>query len=104
MSHFRIFGSRAWAHITTNNRKDFQPQSVECISIGYPDSFKGYRLLDSHTEKFLVARGVKFEEESLHDFSADHAKKPLVATDEEESKNSSRNLEQPSEKSLGSDL
>jgi hypothetical protein len=32
---------------------------------------------------------VKFEEESLHDFSEDPAEEPLVVTDEEESENSS---------------
>lgn len=51
------------------------------------NSVKGYRFLDSHTEKFLVARTVKFEEESLHDFSADPAEESLFTTDEEESEN-----------------
>eukprot|EP00253_Pinus_taeda_P035997 PITA_35997 len=102
VSHFRIFGSRAWDHIPTDKRKSLEPQSVECIFVGYPDSFKGYRLLDSHNEKFLVARSVKFEEESLHDFSADPAEEPLVATDEEEYETSSSTSEQPTEKPLGS--
>jgi transposase InsO family protein len=35
VSHFRIFGSRAWAHIPTYKRKDLEPQSVECIFFGY---------------------------------------------------------------------
>jgi hypothetical protein len=80
-----------------------EPQSVECTFVGYPDNVKGYRLLDSHTEKFLVARSVKFEEESLHDFSADLVEEPLVATDEEESGTYSRTSKKPSEKPLGSD-
>ena len=80
-----------------------EPQSVEYIFFGYPDNVKGYRLLDSHIEKFLVARSVKFEEESLHDFSADLAEEPLVATDEEDSETSLSTSEQPSEKPLGSD-
>lgn len=68
-----------------------EPQSVECIFLGYPDNVEGYIFLDSHTEKFLVARSLKFEEESLHDFSADLAEELLVATDEEEPET----LEQP---------
>lgn len=83
MSHFRIFGSRAWDHILTDERKDLEPQSVECIFVGYPSNVKGYRFFDSHTKNFLVAQSVKFEEESLHDFSADPAKELLIATNEE---------------------
>lgn len=93
LSHFRIFGLRAWAHILTNKRKDLEPQRVECIFFGYPDSVKGYIFLDSHTKKFLVAQNVKFEEESLHDFSADPVEELLVATDEEESEVSSSTSE-----------
>eukprot|EP00253_Pinus_taeda_P029701 PITA_29701 len=100
VSHFHIFGSRAWAHIPIDKRKDLEPQNVECIFVGYPNNFKGYRFLNSHTEKFLVARSVKFEEESLHDFSADPAKEPLVTTDEE-FETSSSTSEKPSDKPLG---
>jgi hypothetical protein len=60
--------------------------------------------LDSHTEKFILARSVKFEEESLHDFSEDPAEEPLVVTDEEESETSSSTSEQPSEKPFGSNI
>jgi hypothetical protein len=104
VSHFRIFGSRAWAHIPTDKRKDLEPQSVECIFFGYPEGVKGYIFLDSHTEKFILARSVKFEEESLHDFSEDPAEEPLVVTDEEESETSSSTSEKPSEKPFGSDI
>lgn len=78
-----------------------EPQSVECIFVGYPNSVKGYIFLDSHTENFLVAQSLKFEEESLHDFSTEPAKEPLVDIDEEESETSSRTSENPSEKPLG---
>jgi len=70
-----------------------KPQIVECIFVGYPESIKGYIFLYSHTENFLVARTVKFEEESLHDFLADPAEELLVATDEEESETSSSTSE-----------
>jgi hypothetical protein len=95
VSHFRIFDSRAWAHILTDKRKDLEPQSVEFIFVGYPEGVKGYILLDSHTEKLILARSVKFEEESLHDFSEDPVEEPLVVTDEEESENYLITSEQP---------
>jgi hypothetical protein len=104
VSHFRIFGSRAWAHIPTDKRKDLEPQSVECIFFGYPEGVKGYIFLDSHIEKFILARSVKFEEESLHDFSEDPAEEPLVVTNEEESENSLRTSEHPLEYPFRSDI
>jgi hypothetical protein len=70
---------------------------------GYNEGVKGYIFLDSHTKKFILARSVKFEEESLHDFSEDPVEEPLVVTDDEESENSLRTLENPSEKPFGSD-
>jgi hypothetical protein len=102
--HFCIFGSREWAHILTDKRKALEPQSFECIFFGYPKGVKGYILLDSHTENFILARSVKFEEESLHDFLEDPAEEPLVVTDEEESKTSSSTSEHPSEKPFRSDI
>jgi hypothetical protein len=44
MTHFHIFGSRAWAHIPSEKRKALDPQSTECIFFVYPDGVKGYRL------------------------------------------------------------
>jgi hypothetical protein len=90
VSHFCIFGSRAWAYIPTDKRKDLEPQSVEFIFFGYLECVKGYIFLDSHTKKFILARSVNFEEELLHDFSEDPAEELLVVTDEEESETSSR--------------
>jgi hypothetical protein len=104
VSHFRIFGSQARAHIQTDKRKDLEPQSVECIFFGYPEGVKGYIFLDSPTEKFILDRSVNFEEESLHDFSEDPTEELLVVTDEEESETFSSTLEQPSEHHFGSDI
>jgi hypothetical protein len=47
---------------------------------------------------------VKFEEESLHDFSKDPGEEPLVVTDEEESETSSSNSKKKSEHPFGSDI
>ena len=42
VTHFRVFGSRAWARIPFKKRKTLDPQSIECIFVGYPDGVKGY--------------------------------------------------------------
>jgi hypothetical protein len=36
VTHFRIFSSRAWAKIPFEKRKELDPQSRECIFVGYP--------------------------------------------------------------------
>ena len=34
VTHFKIFGSKAWARIPTEKRKDLQNQSQECLFVG----------------------------------------------------------------------
>jgi hypothetical protein len=46
LTHFCIFGSRAWAKIPSEKRKALDPKSTECIFFGYPDGVKGYNLID----------------------------------------------------------
>ena len=41
VTHFRIFGSKAWARIPTENRNALQPQSQECLFVGYSEDSKG---------------------------------------------------------------
>ena len=45
VSHFRVFGCKAWAHIPDKKRKALQPKSEKCIFVGYSEDVKGYRLL-----------------------------------------------------------
>eukprot|EP00253_Pinus_taeda_P026530 PITA_26530 len=37
ITHLRVFGSQAWARIPFQKRKALDPQSIECIFVGYPD-------------------------------------------------------------------
>jgi hypothetical protein len=41
VSHFRVFGSIAWAHILDEKRKALQPKSEKCIFVGYFEDVKG---------------------------------------------------------------
>ena len=62
MSNLWVFGSTAWARILLDKRRALQPQSVECIFIGYPDESKGFKLLDINTKQIIIKRNVKFDE------------------------------------------
>ena len=35
LSHFRVFGCEAWAHILDEKWKALQPKSKKCIFVGY---------------------------------------------------------------------
>jgi hypothetical protein len=58
VAHFRILGSRAWAQIPSEKRKALDPQSIECIFVGYPDGVKGYRLIDLSSDRLIIERVV----------------------------------------------
>jgi hypothetical protein len=83
VTHFRIFGSRAWAHVPSEKRKALDPQSTACIFVGYPDGVKGYRLLDTSTERIIIERNVQFEESPLHASLEPHTNTfvPMLTTD-----------------------
>ena len=57
VSNLRVFGSTAWARIPLDKRRALQPQSIECLFIGYPDESKGFK-----TKQIIIERSVKFDE------------------------------------------
>ena len=65
VTHFRIFGSKAWARIPTENRKALQPQRQECLFVGYFENSKGYKLINLSTNKAFTQRSVQFQEQPL---------------------------------------
>ena len=65
MTHFRIFGSKAWDRIPTKKRKALQTQSQEFIFVGYSEDSKGCNLINLRTNKVFIERSVQFEEEPL---------------------------------------
>ena len=85
VTHFRIFGSHAWARIPFEKRITLHPQSTECIFVGYPNGVKGYCLIDLSSDRIIIECGFKFEESVLHvpqDPHADTFTLPPVQDDE----------------------
>jgi hypothetical protein len=73
VTHFHIFDSRAWAQIPSEKRKALDPQSTECIFVGYPDDVKEYRLNDISSDRLIIERGVQFKESVSHVPQQSHA-------------------------------
>jgi hypothetical protein len=66
VTHFHIFGSRAWARIPSEKRKALDPQRTKCIFVGYPDAVKGYRLIDLSSDHLIIEHSVQFKESVSH--------------------------------------
>ena len=66
VSNLRVFGSTACTQILLDKRRAMQPQSIECLFIGYPDESKGFKLLYINTKQIIIDRSVKFDE-PLHE-------------------------------------
>jgi hypothetical protein len=66
VTHFYIFISCAWARIPSEKRKALDPHSTECIFVGYPNSLKGYKLIDISSDRLIIERSVQFEESGSH--------------------------------------
>ena len=62
VSNFKVFGSTAWARILLDKRKYLQPQSIECLFIGYLEEYKGLKHLNIRTKHIFIERSVCFEE------------------------------------------
>ena len=65
VTNFRIFGSKAWARISTEKRKDFQPRSQEFLFVGYFEDSKWYKLIKFITNKYFIERCVQLQEDPL---------------------------------------
>ena len=65
VTHFRVFGCEARAHISYEKQKALQPKSEKCIFVGYSEDIKGYRLLQPHSYDIIIRRDVKFDENLL---------------------------------------
>jgi hypothetical protein len=99
VTHFQIFSSRAWAQISFEKKKAFDPHSTECTFVGYPDGVKGYRLIYISSYRLIIECSVQFKEIFSHVPQQPHENTfifPLVRDDEHahvDSSNESFDLE-----------
>ena len=63
ISHFCIFGCRAWVH--NNKGKKLDAKSIPMIFVGYKSGSKAYRLWDPKSHQIIISLDVQFNEEGF---------------------------------------
>ena len=67
VSHFRMFGSRAWSRLPIEKRKSLHPQRKESIMTIYSEYAKGYNLFDPSYQNTFIDRSVQFQEDPMQE-------------------------------------
>jgi len=69
ITHLRVFGSLAYAHVPDQRRSKLDDKSEKYIFIGYDSRSKGYKLYNPINGKVVISRDVEFDEENTWDWS-----------------------------------
>ena len=64
ISHLKVFGSVAYAHVPDQRRKKIEDKSKRYIFIGYDERTKRYKLLDPISKMGMVSRDVRVNEQA----------------------------------------
>ncbi|GKC77307.1 ribonuclease H-like domain-containing protein [Tanacetum coccineum] len=59
--HLRVFGCLCHPHVDVSHK--LEPRSTPCIFLGYPANHRGYRCLDLASNKIIILRHVRFDED-----------------------------------------
>ena len=65
VSHFKVFGCKAYYHVPEHNQCKLDPKSKEAMFVGYEPDTKGYTLWDRHSRSFIISRDVTFDEKTF---------------------------------------
>src|SRR6266478_6204000 len=65
VEHFRVFGCQAYVHVQKKQHTSFEPKSRQCIFLGYPPDYKGWKVYDPLTRKITISRDIIFDEQTM---------------------------------------
>ncbi|KAL8166419.1 hypothetical protein V2J09_007918 [Rumex salicifolius] len=73
VSHFKVFGCVAHAHVPDARRVKLDSKSTLCVNFGVSTESKGYRLYNPVSKKVIVSRDVIFEEDKSWEWERTNA-------------------------------
>jgi hypothetical protein len=75
VSHLRVFGCKAFAHVPDEKRTKLESKSMPCVFLGYYEGTKAYRFMCVETKRIIKSRDVMFIEGSKEIGGVLHPKK-----------------------------
>jgi hypothetical protein len=69
LSHLKVFGCVAYAHVPDQLRKKLDDKAEKCIFVGYSEETKAYKLYNPQTQKVIISRDVTFDEDGVWEMS-----------------------------------
>lgn len=64
IDHFKIFGSKVFTHIPTQQRKKWDSKAEVGVFVGYCDNTKGFRVWQPERNKVIISRDIIFREQT----------------------------------------
>ena len=97
VSHFKIFGSYVYVHVTKDARKNMEPTVEVGIFVGYTETPHNYRVYLLNSKMTVMRRDIKFDEGKAMWLSLEreldfHAEEELLVPKDE-----SQDVDQPHE-------
>lgn len=71
LSHIRVFGCLAYAHLPKELRGKLDDRSAKCIFTGYNEQSKAYKLYNPVTKKNIISKDVVLKEQESWNGSID---------------------------------
>jgi len=75
VSHLRVFGCKAFAHVPDEKRTKLESKSMPCVVLGYYEGTKAYRLMSVETKRIIKSKDVTFIEGSKEIGGVPHPEK-----------------------------
>jgi hypothetical protein len=75
VSHLRVFGCKAFAHVPDEKRTKLESKSMPCVFLGYCEGTKAYHLMCVETKRIIKSRDVVFIQRSKEIGGVLHPKK-----------------------------
>ena len=68
MQHLKVFGCVCYVHVPAIKRDKLDKRAIAGIFLGYGTSVKGYKVFDATSNKIIISRDVKFDEDATWDW------------------------------------